>query len=342
VQFKIILGMTRNSSCLRGKDESLNEESKEFSSQLKLPIVIDLAIALDRGAASPWRQLSSPVREEGAKLMTQAPTDPVLYLREGRVGFVVLNRPDKLNAITDRMKGMIVDAFLRADADPETSVIVLRGEGRSFCAGHDLDTEEDEDAGTNAWLWWDQLSQSVRAEMMPFEVSKPVIGSVKGHVLGGGCQLVMFCDLVIAADDAKFAEPEVRFSNTGPAFVMPWMVGFRRAREFLYFGDTVDAETAREFGMVNRVVKTEELETATLAYANRLAMVSPEALTRTKLALKRGLETAGFRNAIQAGLDVVSTLYATETAVGREFNAISEKQGLKAALAWRAGHFKAP
>jgi enoyl-CoA hydratase len=274
--------------------------------------------------------------------MIEPSPDPVLYRREGRIGFVVLNRPTKLNAISDRMKTMIVQRFLEADADPETSVIVLRGEGRSFCAGHDIGGEEDESAGTSAWLWSKHLAESVRSEMMPFEVAKPVIGSVQGHVLGGGCQMAMFCDLVIAADNARFGEPEVRFSNTGPAFVMPWIAGFRRAREFIYFGDPVDAETAREFGMVNRVVPVADLEAATLAYAQRLSMIAPEALTRTKLALKRGLEIAGFRNAINAGQEIVSTLYATETDVGREFQRISEADGMKAALAWRAGHFKTP
>jgi enoyl-CoA hydratase/carnithine racemase len=274
--------------------------------------------------------------------MTETATDPVLYRREGKLGFVALNRPDKLNAISDRMKAMIVEAFLRADADPETSVIVLRGEGRSFCAGHDISGEEDESAGTDVWTWSRHLSESVRSEMMPFDVGKPVIGSVQGHVLGGGCQMAMFCDLIIAADDARFGEPEVRFSNTGPAFVMPWIAGFRRAREMIYFGDTVDAQTALEYGMVNRVVPREELEAATLAYATRLSMVAPEALTRTKLALKRGLEIAGFRNAINAGQEIVNTLYATETEVGREFRRIADADGMKAALAWRAGHFKQP
>lgn len=268
--------------------------------------------------------------------------DPVLYRRQGRVGCVVLNRPSKLNAISDTMKGLLVEAFLCADRDKEASVILLRGEGRSFCAGHDLDNEEDEAGGTNAWLWWSQLNESLRAELMPFEVSKPVIAAVQGHVLGGGLQMAMVSDLVIAAEDARFAEPEVRFSNTGPLFIMPWLAGFRRAREFLYFGDAIDAHTALEWGLVNRVVPTPELQGAAMAYAERLANISPEALTRTKLALKRGLEAAGFRNALHAGLDVISTLYATETTIGAEFNRIAESEGLKAALAWRASHFKTP
>jgi enoyl-CoA hydratase len=272
--------------------------------------------------------------------MADNAADTVLYHREGRVGLVTLNRPDKLNSISDSMKGRIVEAFVQADADPETSVVVLRGAGRSFCAGHDISGEEDESAGTDVMLWWRHLSQSVRAEMMPWDIAKPVVGSVQGHCLGGGCQMIQFCDLVIAADDAKFGEPEVRFSATGPAFALPWMIGFKRARELIYFGDTLDAATALQYGMINRVVPRTELETATLAYANRLAMIAPEALSHTKLALKRGAESAGFRNAMNAGHDVVAALYATETAVGREFAQISEAQGLKAALAWRAGHFK--
>jgi enoyl-CoA hydratase/carnithine racemase len=274
--------------------------------------------------------------------MSEASADPVLYRSEGRIGFVVLNRPDKLTAISDGMKALLVECFLRADADPATSVIVLRGEGRSFCAGHDISGEEDAPAGTDVWTWSRHLAQSLTAEMMPFDVAKPVIGAVQGHVLGGGCQLAMFCDLVIAAENARFGEPEVRFSNTGPAFVLPWIIGFRRARELAYFGDLVDAATALEWGMVNRVVPTAALEAETLAYATRLSMVAPEALARTKLALKRGLEIAGFRNAIHAGQEVVNTLYATETEIGREFQRIAAAEGMKAALAWRAGHFRQP
>jgi len=275
--------------------------------------------------------------------MAATDTAEVTYSAQEGIGFVTLNRPDKLNSITEQMKGMIVEAFERADRDAATSVVVLRGAGRSFCAGHDISGNDDEDGGawrTDAIKWHAHLAGSVHSEMAPFNISKPVIASVQGHVLGGGCQMAMFCDLVIAAENAVFAEPEVRFSNTGPAFIMPWIAGFRRAREFIYFGDTIDAATALEFGLVNRVVPTEDLAKATLAYATRLSLIAPEALTRTKLALKRGLEAAGFRTAIGAGHDVIATLYAAETDVGRLFDEIAKRDGLKAALTWRANQFK--
>ena len=275
--------------------------------------------------------------------MASSDASDVVYEKRDGIGFVTLNRPSKLNAISQPMKGMIVEAFAAADRDPDTAVVVLRGNGRSFCAGHDI-SGSDEDGDHHAPTpieWHNHLAGSLHSEMAPFDIAKPVIASVQGHVLGGGCQLAMFCDLVIAAENAVFGEPEVRFANTGPVFIMPWIAGFRRAREFLYFGDAIDAQTAREFGIVNRIVPTDELPQATLAYAKRLSLIGIEALARTKLALKRGLEASGFRSALNAGHDVIATLYATETQVGREFRRIADQDGLKAALNWRSGQFQA-
>jgi enoyl-CoA hydratase/carnithine racemase len=167
-------------------------------------------------------------------------------------------------------------------------------------------------------------------------MKKPVIASVQGHCLGGGCELAMMCDLTIAADDALFGEPEIRFSNVGPALIMPFVIGLKRARELLYLGDPIDAHTALRYGMVNRVVPRAELEVATLKFAHRLALISPEALAGTKLAINRGADAAGFRNAIRAGLDVLAPLYAARTEVGMKFDEIREKEGLGAALRWRA------
>jgi enoyl-CoA hydratase len=118
--------------------------------------------------------------------------------------------------------------------------------------------------------------------MMPWEIKKPVIASVQGHALGGGCEIAMLCDLTIAADNAVFGEPEIRFADVGPAVVMPYFIGLKKARELLYFGDTIDAETALRLGMVNRVVLLVELGEVTLKYARRPALVAPEALYTAK------------------------------------------------------------
>ncbi|HUM16092.1 MAG TPA: enoyl-CoA hydratase-related protein [Candidatus Nitrosotalea sp.] len=261
----------------------------------------------------------------------------VTYAVDGRVGIVSLNRADKLNAISPELKRTLIERFHEADRDPATAVVVLRAEGRSFSAGYDISPNPERAARRgNALAWHVSLTDDVRLEMTPWDMTKPVIASVQGHCLGGGCELAMMCDLTIAADDAQFGEPEIRFSNVGPALIMPFVVGLKRAREMLYLGDPIDARTALRYGMVNRVVPRAELETATMKYARRLALISPEALAATKLATNRGADAAGFRNAIRAGLDVLAPLYAARTEVGMKFDEIREKEGLGAALRWRA------
>ena len=267
----------------------------------------------------------------------------VLYEADGQVGIVTLNRPDKLNALSMEMRLALEQTLDRADDDPSTSVLVLRGEGRSFCVGFDIGGGGMERTQApwrhDALKYHERLATSLRALMTPWRLRKPVIASVQGHALGGGCELAMFCDLTIAADDAQFGEPEILFSQAGPGIVMPWIIGHKRARELLYFGQLIDAQTALELLMINRVVPRAELRAATLKYARRLALISPEALKATKLAINRGMEDAGFRNALQSGLDVVAPLYAASTEVGRQFDAIRAKEGLKAALKWRRDQF---
>lgn len=264
----------------------------------------------------------------------------VTYAIDGRVGIVALNRPEKLNAINADLKAALVERFHEADDDSATSVVVLRGEGRSFCAGYDIAPNPARAKRRhNALAWHESLTDDVALEMTPWDMKKPVIASVQGHCLGGGCELAMMCDLTIAAADALFGEPEIRFSNVGPALVMPFVIGLKRARELLYLGDTIDAPTALEYGMVNRVVPGAELRAATLKFAHRLALVSPEALAATKLAINRGADAAGFRNAIRSGLDVLAPLYAARTEVGMKFDEIREQEGLGAALRWRAAQF---
>ena len=269
--------------------------------------------------------------------------DPIVrYEVDEKVSVITLNRADKLNAISAALMHGLLAAFARADADPATSVVLLRAEGRSFCAGYDIGAKQ---PGADDWRSdptkaHAHLQPQMEFEMAPWLMKKPVIASVQGHVLGGGCELVMLCDLTIAADNAMFGEPEVRFSAVGPAIVMPMIIGYKKARELLYFGDQIDAATALDLGMVNRVVPLAELREASLNYAKRLSLISPEALYATKRAVNRVADAAGFRTALYAGLDVVGPLYATTTEIGARFREIAEAQGVPAAVRWRGAQFK--
>ena len=267
----------------------------------------------------------------------------VCYETDDKVGIVTLNRPDKLNAINKDLKAALTDAFARADDDPSTHVVVLKAAGRAFCVGYDIGggAPVGEENRHVAHKWHAQLTGSVKFELIPWYMRKPVIASVQGHVLGAGCELAMLCDMTIAADSALFGEPEIHFSVSGPSMVMPWIIGFKKARELLYTGDMIDAQQALQLGMVNHVVPEADLEAATMKFARRVALISPEALAMTKLAINRGADASGFRNAMEAGVDVLSQLYAAQTEVGSRFQEIKRSEGLGAALKWRRGQFKA-
>jgi enoyl-CoA hydratase/carnithine racemase len=266
----------------------------------------------------------------------------VLLENDGEVSIVTLNRPDKLNAINPELRKELLAALQAAEADEGTAVVLLRASGRSFCVGYDIARNE---PSREAWRhdtikWNESLHQSLAFEMAPWNLKKPVIAAVQGHVLGGGCELAMMCDLTIAADNAVFGEPEIRFSNVGPAIVMPWIIGLKKARELLYFGDTIDAKAALELGMINKIVPAADLQVAALRYAKRLALISPEALYCTKLAINRGAEIAGFRDAMNAGVDLAAPLYAANTKMGAKFKELTKTDGLGAALKWRGDQFK--
>ena len=266
----------------------------------------------------------------------------VLYEVDDKVGIITLNRPDKLNAISAELRQGLSAAFAKADADPATSVVLLRAEGRSFCAGFDIGAKEPggDDWRRNPIAAHAHLQPELEFQMTPWLMKKPVIASVQGHVLGGGCELVMLCDMTIAADNATFGEPEVRFSAVGPAIVMPMIIGYKKARELLYFGDQIDAKTALDLGMVNRVVPLAELREASLKFAKRLSLISPEAIYATKRAVNRVADASGFRSALYAGLDVVGPLYATTTELGAKFRQMAATEGVPAAVRWRSAQFK--
>ena len=271
-------------------------------------------------------------------------TEPaVLYEVNEKIGIITLNRPNSLNAISGQLKTELTAAYLHADEDPATTVVILRAAGRSFCSGYDISSgaAEKDSWRHDALKWHAHLAESLEFEMMPWYMRKPVIASVQGHALGGGCEITMFCDITIAADNALFGEPEVRFSDVGPAIVMPWLVGYKKARELLYLGDMIDAEEALRLGMINRIVPLAELEKATLKFARRMALIAPEALYAAKIAISRGADVAGFRNAMQAGLDMMGPLYAAKSEVGLAFSDITRKHGLRAALKWRRDQFDA-
>ena len=158
--------------------------------------------------------------------------------------------------------------------------------------------------------------------------------------MGGGCELVMLCDLTIAADNAVFGEPEVRFSSVGPAIVMPMIIGYKKARELLYFGDTIDAETARELGMVNRVVPLAELRDG----EPRLGEAAVIDLAGSAICDQAGDQSRRRRRRVSAPHLCRARrrrpALRDQDRIRAKFREIVAAEGVPAAVRWRAAQFK--
>jgi len=256
--------------------------------------------------------------------------EPVLLVEPTSWGVrLVLNRPAKLNAISAELRDALADAIAEAAADDRVRVVVIAGAGRAFCSGYDLS----EEAPASAWAWRDVLARDVAATLAVWSCPKPVIAQVHGYALAGGLELAMACDLIVAADEARLGEPEIRFGSAPVTLLMPFVIGQKRTRELLMTGDLIDAAEAERIGLINRVVPADRLADEVDALAGKLARVPPDVMAPTKLMLNRAMDAAGFAAAIEMGLDLQSFVNMSTTA--REFDAIVRRDGLKAALAWR-------
>jgi len=247
---------------------------------------------------------------------------------------LTLNRPAKLNALSGPLVGALGAALVIAAADPAVRVIVLEGAGRAFSAGYDL-TEEVEGGVHGPVAWRALLAADVAATLQILDLPKPVIAQIHGYALAGGLELAMACDLIVAAEGTKLGEPEIRYGSAPVTLLMPYLIGQKRTRELLFTGDLIDAAEAERIGMVNRVVPAEHLAAEVDALADRLARTPPEVMAPTKAMLNRAMDAAGFRLAVEAGLDLGAIINAADTPEQREWDEIVQRDGLRAALAWR-------
>jgi enoyl-CoA hydratase len=256
----------------------------------------------------------------------------VRYERQDSTAVVTMDRPQYRNAQNSAMTYALDAAFTRAVDDDEVAVIVLAGAGEHFSAGHDIGSpgrDVDTTFDRRAVLWWDHVDRAgadaryARESEVYLgmcrrwrEIPKPMIAMVQGACVAGGLMLAWVCDLIVAAEDAFFADPVVRMGIPGVEyFAHPWMLGPRLAKEMLFTGDRLDARRAYEVGMVNRVVPREELTACTFALADRIATMPRFALALTKRAVNQCEDQMGMRTAMDAvfGLHHLAHAHNAET-----------------------------
>ncbi|MFB7600379.1 enoyl-CoA hydratase [Streptomyces sp. NPDC056160] len=252
----------------------------------------------------------------------QAQDGPVRYDRQGPVATITMNRPEYRNAQNSAMTYALDRAFYRAAEDDEVKVVVLGGAGEHFSAGHDIGTPQ-RDAHLpferKAGLWWDHSDKAGAESRFAREsevylgmcrrwreLPKPVVAAVQGACVAGGLMLAWVCDLIVASDDAFFADPVVRMGIPGVEyFAHPWVMPPRVAKEFLFTGERMTAQRAHEVGMVNRVVPRAELTGQVGELALRIAGMPRMGLALTKRAVNQAEDLQG----LHTGMDSVFALH---------------------------------
>jgi len=274
----------------------------------------------------------------------------ILYEKQRSGVLITLNRPEALNAITRPMLKELHNALDKAEADPEIRAIVLTGAGRAFSSGFDQRST----GGRRRDMQWPQgmPTDMSTADLLNYwrvddakllhilELTKPVIGAVRGWAMGGGCWLALFTHITIAADDAVFAQPEVRHGSNS-SFMWTLLAGFKNAIRYSLVGDHIDAPEALRIGLVNKVVPADKLLEECFSIVERIAHVPPETVKINLAISTMGLNMMGFRDALlmDSELSVAAHMMLNEE-FRRPLDEARATQGTKAYLQLRDGPFQ--
>ena len=251
----------------------------------------------------------------------------ILVETRGRVGLVTLNRPKALNALNDKLMDELGDALLAFDGDEAIGAMVVTGTEKAFAAGADI-------GAMSTWSYMDVFKAEYISRNWETikRVRKPVIAAVSGYALGGGCELVMMCDIVIAAETARFGQPEIKLGiipGAGGTQRLPRAVGKAKAMDLVLSARMMDAREAESAGLVSRVVAADKVVEEAVATANAIASFSLPAVMMAKEAVNRAYEVP-LSEGMLFERRLFHSLFATE----------DQKEGMAAFVEKRAPRFK--
>ena len=269
--------------------------------------------------------------------------DNIIYLKKPPIAYITLNRPEKVNFLSEDLQMEVRDALGGAGwEDDEIRVIVIKGAGHNFSAGFDISGGYDTDVvqsrerflkgkGFTATGWWDVFWNN----------PKPLIAQVHGFCLAGGCATASFCDLRICSEDALFGAPEIRIIGPFLPGIWPWILGMTKARELLYTGNLIDAQEAWRLGLVNKVVPEDRLEEEVNKLAQTIAKVPAAIIEYNKKLVNMAYELMNVRLVMERSSELEAACLASPGSLPEvaEFQRLKQEQGLKAALEWSSARF---
>ena len=260
------------------------------------------------------------------------------YEANARKAYITLNRPERLNAIDQHMPREIREAVELANDDPEIHVIVMRGEGRSFCAGYDLKAYAEAGTGTQGAVWdpikdYRSMKRNTDDFTSLFRSLKPTICKVQGHAVAGGSDIALCCDIVVMADDARIGYMPARVWGCPTTAMWVYRLGAERAKRMLLTGDTIDGRQAAQWGLVLESVPGDALDARIEELADRMAGVPINQLVMQKLMVNQAYDNMGLH-----GTQILATVFdgiTRHSPEGRWFQQLAAEQGFHAAVEWR-------
>ncbi len=264
--------------------------------------------------------------------------ESIRYEVADRKAYITLARPERLNAIDRRMPGEIHAAVDRANEDPTVHVIVLGGEGRSFCAGYDLKDHAEAGIGTQDTVWdpikdYRAMKRNTDDFFTLWRSLKPTVCKVQGHAVAGGSDIALSCDMLVMADDARIGYMPARVWGCPTTAMWVYRLGAERAKRMLLTGDTIDGRQAAEWGLVLEAVPPGELGPRVEALADRMAGVPVNQLVMQKLMINQAYDNMGLH-----GTQILATLFdgiTRHSPEGRWFQQLAAQEGFHAAVEWR-------
>ena len=253
----------------------------------------------------------------------------VLIERKGKIAYIILNRPEKLNALNAALFRDLDGALDELEHDDSVSVVIIKGNGRAFCVGYDVEKYKSPSVIEDK----NNLEGYTRRWLRVWEYPKPIIAQVHGYALAGGTQLVACCDIVITDEDTKFGFPSLPLGGGFVGIYWGWHVGHQRAKMLdLTAGSRITGREAEQYGIAAKCVKADELEEETLKIARGIAKTPLDILKLKKQAHNRIMDLQGFRTGIMFGPDQDAIIHPAD-GIKLVQQKIAEK-GLKGAIQW--------